>query len=52
MPPPGIGVEDAPQSGDVELPLQRATASPDGAESDTEREQMQCGQQPSDRHGQ
>src|SRR6266446_1935026 len=48
--PPGIGVEDAPQSGDVERRLQRAGASPDGAKSYTEREQMECGQQPSDRH--
>ena len=50
--PPGIGVEDAPQSPNVERRLERATPSPDGAESDTEREQMECGEQPSDRHGQ
>jgi len=42
--PPGIGVEDAPQRGDVERRLQRATSSPHGAESDTEREQMNGGQ--------
>src|SRR6266446_8957464 len=48
--PPGIGVEDAPQSGDVERRLQRAGASPDSPKSYTEREQMECGQEPSDRH--
>src|SRR5882762_7369234 len=49
--PPGISVENAPQSGDVELRLQRATAGPDGTKSYTEGEQMECGQQPTDRHG-
>src|SRR5713101_1075827 len=45
--PPGIGVEDARQRGNVERRLQRATSSPHGAQSDTEREQMNGGQQPS-----
>jgi hypothetical protein len=31
--------------------LIRATAGPDGTKSYTEGEQMECGQQPTDRHG-
>jgi hypothetical protein len=30
----------------VERRLERATTGPDGADSDTEREQMECGEQP------